>query len=165
MTARKWIPIIVGVVIFVMLVGAGLLGALVYVVTRQVDVQSMSNEGGQEEFDRLLASKAGQQALIELPAAGTNGEVVVHRELIKGDTGSISVMHVRVWSPRDRKFVKLDLPFWIMRLSGNKPITLNAGSVRSVTLTVTPEDIDRRGPGLLLNWSGRKGERLLVWTE
>jgi hypothetical protein len=53
----------------------------------------------------------------------------------------------------------------MMRLTGNKPITLNAGSLRRVTLTVTPEDIDRRGPGLLLNWSGRKGERLLVWTE
>jgi hypothetical protein len=95
MTARKWIPIIVGVVIFVMLVGAGLVGALVYVVTRQVDVRSMSAAGGQEEFEKLLASKTGQQALIELPAYGTDGEVVVRRELIKGDTGSISVMHVR----------------------------------------------------------------------
>jgi hypothetical protein len=165
MTARKWIPIIVGIVIFVILVGAGLVGALVYMVTRQVDVQSMSATGGQEEFEKLLASKAGQQALIELPAYGSDDEVVVRRELIKGDTGSVSVMRVRVWSPRDKTFVKIDLPFWMMRLTGNKPITLNAGSLRRVTLTVTPEDIDRRGPGLLLNWSGRKGERLLVWTE
>jgi hypothetical protein len=165
MTARKWIPIIVGIVIFVILVGAGLVGALVYVVTRQVDVRSMSAAGGQEEFEKLLASKAGQQALIELPAYGTDGEVVVRRELIKGDTGSISIMHVRVWSPRDKTFVKVDLPFWMMRLTGNKPITINAGSLRRVPLTVTPEEIDRRGPGLLLNWSGRKGERLLVWTE
>jgi hypothetical protein len=165
MTARKWIPIVVGIVIFVMLVGAGLVGALIYVVTRQVDVKSMTATGGQEEFEKLLASRAGQQPFIELPSPGSNDEVVVHRELIKGDTGSVSTLHVRVWSPRDKTFVKIDLPFWMMRLTGNKPITLNAGSLRQVTLTVTPEDIDRRGPGLLLSWSGRMGERLLVWTE
>jgi hypothetical protein len=165
MTARKWIPIAVGIVIFVMLVGAGLVGALIFVVTRQVDVKSMSASGGQEEFDRLLASKAGQKPFIELPSPGSRGAVVVHRELATGDTGSVATLHVRVWSPRDKTFVKIDLPFWMMRLTGNKPITLNAGSLRAVTLTVTPEAIDRRGPGLVLNWSGRKGERLLVWTE
>jgi uncharacterized protein YneF (UPF0154 family) len=165
MTARKWIPIVVGVVIFVMLVGAGLLGGLIYVVTRQVKVQTMSAPGGQEEFDRMLAALAGQKPFIELPAPGTQGEVVVHREMATGDTGSISVLHVRVWSVRDRKLVNLDLPFWLMRLTGNKPITLNAGSLRRVTLTVTPEEIDRRGPGLILNWTGDRGERLLVWTE
>ena len=73
MTARKWIPIVVGIVIFVMLVGAGLVGALIYVVTRQVDVKSMSASGGQEEFDRLLASKAGQKPFIELPSPGSRG--------------------------------------------------------------------------------------------
>ncbi len=68
MTARKWIPIVVGIVIFVMLVGAGLIGALIYVVTRQVDVKSMTATGGQEAFEQLLASKAGQQPFIELPS-------------------------------------------------------------------------------------------------
>jgi hypothetical protein len=133
MTARKWIPIVVGIFIFVMLVGAGLVGALIYVVTRQVDVTSMSASGGQEEFEKLLTSKAGQKPLIELPSPDSRDEVVVHRELAKGDTGSVSTLHVRVWSPRDRTFVKIDLPFWMMRLTGNKPITLNAGSLRRVT--------------------------------
>jgi hypothetical protein len=165
MTAKKWIPIIVGIVIFVTLVGAGLLGGLVYVVTRQVKVQTMTASGGQEEFDRLQAAMAGQKPFLELPAPGSDGEVVVHREMATGDTGSVSVLHVRVWSPRDRKLVNVDLPFWLMRLTGNKPITLNAGSLRRVPLTVTPEEIDRRGPGLILNWASAHGERLLVWTE
>jgi hypothetical protein len=165
MTARKWIPIVVGIVIFVMLVGAGLVGGLIYVVTRQVKVQAMSAAGGQEEFDRLRAGMAGRKPFLELPAPGSHAEVVVHREMATGDTGSVSVLHVRVWSPRDRKLVNLDLPFWVMRLAGNKPITLNAGSLRRVALTVTPEEIDRRGPGLILDWAGGHGERLLVWTE
>jgi hypothetical protein len=165
MTARKWIPIVVGIVIFLMVVGLGLVGGLVYVVTRQVKVQTMTATGGQEEFERLVASMAGQKPFIELPDPNSTDEVVVHREMATKDTGSISVLHVRVWSPRERKLVSLDLPFWMLRLTGNKPIKLNAGSLREVTLTVTPEEIDRRGPGLILTWSGRRGERLLIWSE
>ncbi|HEX7486340.1 MAG TPA: hypothetical protein VF332_09320 [Vicinamibacterales bacterium] len=165
MAARKWIPIVVGIVIFVMVVGVGLVGGLIYVVTRQVNVQTMTAVGGQEEFDRLLASMSGQKPFIELPAPDSDGEVVVHRELETRNTGSISTLHIRVWSPRDLKLAHVDLPFWMMRLAGNKPIKINAGSLRDVTLTVTPEEIDRRGPGLILNWATRHGDRLLVWTE
>ena len=83
----------------------------------------------------------------------------------QGDTGSISTLHIRVWSPREKKLVQVDLPFWMMRLTGNKPITINAGSFRQLTLSVTPEEIDRRGPGLILDHKSPHGERLLVWTE
>jgi hypothetical protein len=165
MTLRKWVPIIVGIVIFVTVVGIGLIAGLVYVVTNQVKVETVSASGGQEEFDRLVAGFAGQTPFIELPAQDSDGEVVVHRELAAGNTGSITTLHVRVWSPRERKLVNIDLPFWMMRLTGNKPIELNAGSLRHVSLTVTPEEIDRRGPGLVLNWTGRRGERLVVWSE
>jgi hypothetical protein len=165
MATKKWIPIVVGIVIFVMMVGVGLIGGLIYVVKRQVTVQTTSAAGGQEEFDRLLAGFAGQQPFIELPPPDSDGEVVVHRELETRPTGSISTIHVRVWSPRDRKLVRLDLPFWLMRLTGNSPIKLNAGSIRDVTLAVTPEEIDRRGPGLILRWTSADGDRLLVWTE
>jgi len=165
MAAKKWIPIVVGIVIFVMVIGVGLVGGLIYVVTRQVHVQTMTASGGQEEFDRLLASMAGQKPFIELPAPDSDDNVIVHREMETKQTGSISTLRVRVWSQRDRKLVHVDLPFWMMRLTGNKPIKLNAGSLRDITLTVTPEEIDRRGPGLILNWAGGHGERLLVWTE
>jgi len=165
MTARKWIPIVVGIVIFVILVGVGLVGGLIFVVTRQVKVETVSSSGSQEEFDRLVAGMAGQRPFIELPPPGSDADVVVHREMATGDVGSITTLHVRVWSPREKKLVNIDLPFWMMRLTGNRPIKLNAGSLRGVTLTVTPEELDRRGPGLVLNWTGRRGERLLVWSE
>lgn len=68
MAAKKWVPIVVGIVIFTVLVGAGLVGGLIYVVTRQVKVQTMTASDGQQEFDRLAATMAGQKPFIELPA-------------------------------------------------------------------------------------------------
>jgi uncharacterized protein YneF (UPF0154 family) len=166
MAAKKWLPIVVGIIIFVVIVGVGLIGGLAYMVTRQVHVQTMSNSGGQVEFERMLAAFAGQKAFIELPA-DRDGDAVVHRELETKQPGSLSTLHVRVWVPDDKKLVRVDLPFWLMRLTGNKPIRLETGqsTFREVTLSVTPEEIERRGPGLILDHTARHGERLLVWTD
>jgi hypothetical protein len=164
MATRKWLPIVVGIAIFVVLVGAGLIGGFAFMVARQVKVQEMPAAAGQEEFDRLAARFAGQQAFIEM-SADSDGPTKVHHELETRDTGSISTLRVRVWSPRDRKLVQVDLPFWMMRLTGNRPMELHAGGSGALVLEVTPEQIDRRGPGLVLNHTRQGGERLLIWTE
>jgi uncharacterized protein YneF (UPF0154 family) len=165
MATKKWVPIVLGIVIFVVLIGAGLIGGLVYVVRRDVKVQTMTSAEGQAEFDQMVAKMAGQKPFIELPAPDSDGDPVVHRELETHDTGSISTVHIRVWSPREKKLVRVDLPFWLMRLGGNKPFTVNADLMNDVTLHVTPEEIDRRGPGLTVLWTSSRGSRLLVWTE
>jgi hypothetical protein len=165
MAGKKWLPIVVGIVIFVVLIGVGLIAGFAYMMSRQVQVQQMSAAAGQEEFDRLVAGMAGQTPFIELPDGDIDGRVEVHRELETKQTGSISQVHVRVWSPRDRKLVRVDLPFWLLRLGGNRSIRFDAGSPDGIRLNVTPDEVDRRGPGLLLNHGSRGGERVLIWTE
>ncbi len=168
MAARKWLPIVAGIVIFVVIVGLGLVAGLVSLVTRQVGVQTVSSSvEWSEEFEKLRAALAGQTALIELPPEDGEGEPVVHHELATHQTGQVSVVHVRVWVPRDRKLVRVDLPMWTLRLMGSKPITIETGhgSFGGVPLRVTAEEIDRRGPGLILDHTGRRGDRLLVWSE
>jgi hypothetical protein len=165
MATKKWVPIVVGIVIFVILVGAGLMGGLVFFVTRHAKVQAVTTEEGQAEFDRLVARVAGQKPFIELPAPDSDGLPIVHRELETHDTGSISTVHIRVWSPAKKTMARIDLPFWLMRLGGDKPFTVNAGPLNDVTLHVTPEEIDRRGPGLIVLWTTSRDARLLVWTE
>lgn len=162
MAVKKWLPIIVGVAIFVVLVGAGLVGGLVYVVTRNVNVRQLSTTNGEEEFDRIAARFAGQQAFLEMPESG---DPIVHHELETRDTGSVSTLCVCVWAPRDKKLVRINLPFWTLRLGGQHPIELHAGGSGAMTLDVTPDQLDRRGPGLVLKQSRHGRERVLVWTE
>jgi hypothetical protein len=165
MATKKWVPIVVGLVIFVVLVAVGLIGSLVYIVKRDVKVQTMTAEEGQAEFDRLVSRMAGQKPFIDLPAPDSDGLPLVHRELETHGTGSISTVHIRVWSPAKKTIARIDLPFWLMRLGGNKPFTVNAGSMNEVQLHVTPEEIDRRGPGLIVLWTTSRESRLIVWTE
>jgi hypothetical protein len=165
MAMKKWVPIVAGIVIFVVLIGVGLVVGITYFFASHVKVESMAPEQGQAEFDRLVARMAGQTPLIELPAPDSDAEPVVHRELETHGTGSISTVHIRVWSQAEKKLAKVDLPFWLMRLGGNKPFTINTGSLDQLSLHVTPEEIDRRGPGLIVLWNSARHSRLLVWTE
>ena len=167
MARRKWIPIVIGIVVLVMVVGIGLIGGLIWTVTRQVSVQEVSAQAGEEEFEKLRAPFAGQKAFIELPADGSDAEPSVHRELATHEPGKVSTIHVRVWVPSDGKLVKLDLPFWMIRLMGSKPIQLRSdeSGFRGLTLKVTAEELERRGPGLIIDHGMREGERVLVWTE
>ena len=168
MAMKKWVPIVAGIVIFVVIVGLGLVAGAVYLFTRQVEVQTMASAAaGSEEFEKLRGALAGQTPFIELPAEDWDGEPIVHRELATHATGKVTVVHVRVWEPRERKLVRVDLPMWTLRLMGRKPMTIETGgrSFGRVPLKVSAEDIDRRGPGLIIDHTGRRGERLLVWSE
>jgi hypothetical protein len=167
MSARKWVPIVVGIVIFIVVVGAGLVAGLAYVVSKQVHVQRLSPASGQEEFDRLAARFAGQTPYLEWPADedDDHAEMKVHHELETHGTGSIKSLRIGVWKPEDGKLVQVTLPFWTLRLGGNRSMELHTDGRRALILTVTPDQVDRRGPGLILSRKGSDGVRLLVWTE
>ncbi|MBP1636036.1 MAG: hypothetical protein H6Q10_2610 [Acidobacteria bacterium] len=169
MARNKWIPIVVGIVIFVVVVGIGLIGAAIYVFTRQVGFQTVETASGQQQFEKLRARFEGQVPFIELTAGDEGGEprAVIHRELAKGETGTVSKVHIRVWSPDERKLVSLDLPFWMIRFMGSKPIHIDTGdsAFSRVSLKVTPEELERRGPGLVMDHTAPHGESVLVWLE
>jgi len=169
MARNKWIPIVIGIVIFVVIVGIGLIGGAIYVFTRQVEFQAVESADGEQQFQKLRAGFEGQTPFIELTGDGEFEEAraVVHRELAKSPAGKVSTVHIRVWSPEEGKLVSLDLPFWMIRLMGNKPIDLDTGhgGFNRVSLRVTAEELERRGPGLVMNHTAPRGESLLVWME
>ncbi len=169
MARNKWIPIVIGIVIFVVIVGIGLVGGAIYIFTRQVAFQTVETATGEAEFQKLQAGFEGQTPFIELTGDEEfeDARAVVHRELAKHPTGKVSKVHIRIWSPEERKLVSLDLPFWMVRFMGNKPINLETGhsGFNRVSLRVTAEELERRGPGLVMNHTAPRGESVLVWLE
>jgi hypothetical protein len=164
---KKWVPVVIGIVIFVIIVGLGLVGGAVYMFTRQVSIETMPSSSGVEEFEKLRAQHGGQQPFIELPSEDSDAEPVVHKELATGQAGRVTTVHVRVWIPDERKLVRVDLPMWTLRLMGSRPIRFETGhgSIGRMSLKVTAEDIDRRGPGLIMDHAAPRGERVLIWSE
>jgi hypothetical protein len=114
---------------------------------------------------------SGQQALIEIKR---DDEPVVHRDLIprSGSAGTRKPETLRVLAYDDNagKLVRVSIPFWLLRMlpTHNLSFLNDEGidvDIDSDHLRLTVDDLDRRGPGLLLDHKDRRGSQVLVWTE
>jgi hypothetical protein len=75
------------------------------------------------------------------------------------------------WDPGHERLLRIDFPFWFVRLKMSR--ALNLGTFTSVLaqdwqtldLKVAEDDLQRRGPGLILDIASADGALLLLWTE
>ncbi len=165
---KNWLLIILGVVIFVIIVGVAAVVGFGYWMYKQMDVQVSESANPQQEFSDLRAKFAGQSPYVEVSFAEGREEATVHHEQEKQTRTPLNKLHIMVYDEREHRVVRLALPFWLLRLSGNKPINLRQGSSGfdpGVRLTVTTEDLEKRGPGLIVDTVGRRGERILIWQD
>lgn len=165
---KNWLLIILGIVIFVVIVGVAAVVGFGYWMFKQVDFHQTTAANSQQQFDELRARFQGQRAYVDLSLTGDHEESTVHRELEQPTRTTLNKLHIAVYDEREHRLVQMALPFWLLRLGGNKPINLrqgNSGFDPGVRITVTTEDLERRGPGLVLDTVGRRGEHVLMWSE
>jgi len=67
--------------------------------------------------------------------------------------------------------VRVGFPYWFVRMKMTD--SLNLGTLTSVLardwehldLSVSERDLERRGPGLVLDQQTERGARIVLWTE
>jgi hypothetical protein len=166
---RRWGLIILGLVLFLVIVGVAVLGTVGYLMYRQFDVQTVTTEDPSDAFARVEARFANQQPLVEFPE-GPDGKAVVHEAPGNARVQALTSLHVLAWSPSEKKLVRFSMPFWLLRLGGSHPIHLQPDSgaswiFDSERVNLTPEDIERHGPGLIVRHTTPRGERVIVWAD
>lgn len=164
---QSWILIIVSVAAFVVIVGGGLVAVAGYYVYRQFDVHTQENaspEAANKAFAEVLERYKGQTPYLEVK---DGGGTVVHKEQEGTERKTITDLHIIGWDDRDQTLFQLTMPFWLLQLGGNRPIRVNqrGSGGNFLDLEITARDLERRGPGLLLDRTDRRGRRVLVWAE
>ena len=62
--------------------------------------------------------------------------------------------------------MSVDTPFWFFRLKGPAArLALDGTGFDLDRLHLTPSDLERFGPAVIVDHTSRDGSRLLVWTE
>ena len=168
--AEKKIPtwaaiLIAGVIIVGMLAVAAVGGAALFIY-RHVNATFTGQENATEQFSRARARFAGQLPLIEI---AVGDEPVVHRELVKGAAGHrLDAIRVLAYDRRAGKLVRVSIPFWLLHLVPSNHFSFlndNGIEIDSDRVRLTLEDLERRGPGLVLDTKDRHGSEVLIWTE
>lgn len=162
---QTWIAIAVAVVAILILMGLALAGGSAYFVARHVHAQFVSTERADEQLAQARARFAGQTPLIEI---ADDGEPVVHRSAESTGRPPVQVLHAMIYSAESGKLLTINLPMWVLRMmpAHNRFTFINDDiDFDSHRARLTLEDIDRRGPGLILDGQARDGARILIWAE
>lgn len=162
----SWAVIIVAASAFVLIVGVGLVGVVGYVIYQQFAFQAKSatEMSADEEFAEIVAKFDGQKPYLVIK----DGEPVVSDAPAAAPGKPVEALHIIVWDPDERKVIKLNMPFWLLRMTKGQPIKISSNDDphgQPVKLHITADDLERRGPGLILDHKEASGERVLVWAQ
>ena len=151
--------------VFVLVLVCGLAGIVAFVVlaSRSITVESASPA----EAERRIASiRAGLPSKAPLVDIDDSGRVVRMTSSSEGTARPVARLKALAWHDADRRLVSADTPFWFFKLKAPAArYALEGTGFDLDRLGLTPADIERFGPGIIVDHASRDGSRLLVWTE
>jgi hypothetical protein len=164
---QLWLSLLVAAVIIVGILAAAAIGGTAYFISRHVRAQVAEQDDAAQRFADARQRFAGQKPLIELRS---DDDAVLNRDLIpKSGAGTrLETLRVLAYDTRGHKLVNVTIPFWLLRLApSHKFSVLSRHDIDfdADRVHITVEDLERRGPGLILDQANRRGSQVLVWTE
>lgn len=145
---------------------AALVGAaaacLAIAIFHGIDTRVVSAEDAATAFAEVRRGLAGDRPLLEVDA---QLQLVVHRDRA-AQRRPIVALHAISYVPRTRKFVRAEFPLWLLRLAtaDGRVRLMNIGIIQKDNERITLEDLERHGPGMILD-AQLPDRRMLVWTE
>lgn len=165
MKNKTWLWILLGIVAITFAGCLALVGTGVYVVRKNMDVKTATADTAQDEFARVRAQFADQEPLVQID--GRDHAMPDLEQRLKDAPAKhepLTAMHVMVWKEDDRKLMRFSLPMWLIRMGNRESFNVDAGGMRLDRINISPEDLERLGPTLLVDHRDRES-RVLVWTE
>jgi len=161
---RRWIPIVVGVVILLAFVAIGVIGVGVNYLRQSMTVADASESDAMQEFDKVRSRFPGQQPLVQM--VDGRPQYVAERASQDASSTTLTTLHVLAYDRDKGQTVTFALPFWLLRMKSG-PIRISAYQQgwddRGVSFRV--EDIEKHGPGIIVDATERREGRVLVWAE
>jgi len=154
-------------VLIVGILAVAAIGGTAFFIYQHVNTQFAPNEKAEAQFAEARARFAGQKPLIEMRK---DDEPVLHRDVIPASLPAtkLETLHVLAYDTHEEKLVRVSIPFWLLRLAPTNHVSfLNDTGIDfdSDRVRLTLADLERRGPGLIIDHADRRGSHVLVWTE
>ena len=164
MAVPRWLSVVLGLLLVLVLGIVALAGSCAYMVHKQVQVRQAASVG---DYDREAAAILKRfEGVPPLVVEGPSGPAMSSKALAARQKrgGSITNLHILVFSIRDSKLVRLTLPIWLLRMSPDGRMDINRDEVGLDNVRLSIEDVEAAGPGpLFVQKTG--DSRVLVWAE
>ncbi len=161
---KTWVWVVVAVVVIGILGIIALAGAGIYFFSQHIDTRTESPAGAAREFAQISGRFTGQKPLIELDERGRYLRSHTDRQATPG-AETPDTLHVMAFDPDDARIVRVEIPFWLLRLKLRGGIDFNGNRMELEDLKLTVEDLERYGPALVVDHQGPSGERVVAWSQ
>jgi hypothetical protein len=157
-TRKTWISILIAVFIIAGAAAVALVAGSAYWISRHISTQPASTESAEAEFNRERERFSGQPPLVEI--SGREDKPTIRRLPVaeRAERVELRTLHARVYDPEEGKIVRVEIPFWLIRLGRSFSLMREMDSV-------SLEDLERHGPGLIVNGKSDDGQQILVWID
>jgi hypothetical protein len=160
---RAWVWIVVAIVVFGILGVIAMAAAGLWFVKSHVNIQSATTATASADFQTIRARFVNQKPLIELDERGNFLHANTDRP---AGTERPQTLTILAFDSDDEKVVRLEVPFWLLRLKGGgSRFDIGGGNVDLAKLRLTVEDLERFGPTLILDQKDTDGSRVLIWSQ
>jgi len=159
---RTWVSILIAALIVAAVAVIIAIGGVAMFIHDHVNSEVVEAVGADAEFAQARARFAGKTPLLEL----RGNQPIIHRDAT-APRRPVQSLHMLAFDARQHKISRVDVPGWLLRVMSA------GGRFRIANLEVfdsdednrlTLEDLERHGPGLVLD-AERSGGRALVWIE
>jgi hypothetical protein len=162
---RKWVAIILGVLfVFGMLAVGCVVVAVSFFRQNMEFTENITEDTAKSEFDAVYTRFPGQKPLIQM--VDGRPQIVAERASQGAAQKSLTTLHVVAFDTDDGNMVNFSLPFWLLRMKSG-PIRISAYQQgwddRGVSFRI--EDIEKHGPGIIVDASQPNEGRVVIWAE
>ncbi len=151
--------------ILIFVIEAAMLGLVVFGILASMvtTIEEVKQDAVRERFEAVIDSlDSGPPRLTRDGSGGFTNTAPP----TTGPVARPSKLGVLFFRAGDDRLVRSDIPFWFFRLKGSAArFALKNSGFDMDRLGITPKDIARQGPGVILDEIFSNGDRLLVWAE
>lgn len=161
---RRWVVVVFGVFIVVVFVGIGAIIGITAWFQQNLEVRTLDSTEAETEFETVRKRFAGRAPLMEL----RNGRpaYTAERASMPVSSAKLQTLHILAFEPDKRHLARISLPFWLLRMKSD-PIRFGsyASGLDDEGVELRPEDVEKYGPGVIIDTVTPNGERVLLWAE
>ncbi len=158
---RTWVKATLGGIALIAVAFAALAGTGAYFVLRSMDKKTGSEPEAVQAIDAVKARFGSRPPLVEIADPRT-ADIRINRP---GDASPVRVatVHVISWKPDTGELTRFEVPLWMMRFSSVN--VLSQMGIAPAKFRLTVNDIERYGPGIVVDYGSTKASRVLVWVD
>ena len=158
---RTWVKATLGGVALVAVAVIALAASGAYFVLRHLEKRAGSEAEAMQAIDAVKARFGSRPPLVEIIDPGS-ADIKINRP-VETAASRVDTLHVINWKSDPGEVVSTEVPLALMRFS-----TVNIASqlgIAPAKFRLTVSDVERYGPGIIVDYRSRGAFRLLVWVD